>query len=424
MNCEIKRDFYLQKFIDSKNNKLIKIVTGIRRCGKSYLLFELFKKHLLSEGVRKDHIITIQLETRQNRKYRNPDVCDNYVRSLIKDKKTYYVFIDEIQLMEDFESVLNGFLLINNLDVYVTGSNSKFLSSDIITEFRGRGDEIRVYPLSFAELCSIHKKYSDDLFNEYFNYGGLPLVALQDSIQKKKEYLTYQTNNIYINDIIERNNIQNKEVLATLIEVISSGIGSLSNPTNITNTFNTELKISVTDKTISSYLNYLEDAFLIQKAKRYDVKGRKYIGTPLKYYFIDMGIRNSLLNFRQVEKDHIMENIIYNELKVRGYSVDIGIVEERLKKSEKETGKGKSIRKYFEIDFICNKESERYYIQSAYGIPDSKKLEQESKSLLAVKDAFKKIIIVKENTDLWRNKNGVLIMSLKEFLLNPKSLYF
>ena len=342
MNCEIKRDFYLQKFIDSKNNKLIKIVTGIRRCGKSYLLFELFRKHLLSEGVRKDHIITIQLETRQNRKYRNPDVCDNYVRSLIKDKKTYYVFIDEIQLMEDFESVLNGFLLINNLDVYVTGSNSKFLSSDIITEFRGRGDEIRVYPLSFAELCSIHKKYSDDLFNEYFNYGGLPLVALQDSIQKKKEYLTYQTNNIYINDIIERNNIQNKEVLATLIEVISSGIGSLSNPTNITNTFNTELKISVTDKTISSYLNYLEDAFLIQKAKRYDVKGRKYIGTPLKYYFIDMGIRNSLLNFRQVEKDHIMENIIYNELKVRGYSVDIGIVEERLKKVKKKQEKEKA----------------------------------------------------------------------------------
>ncbi len=416
---EIKRDFYLQKLINSKNNKLIKIVTGIRRCGKSYLLFKLFKEYLLSAGVSEDHIITIQLETRQNKEYRNPDICDDYVRSLIKDKKMYYVLIDEIQLMEDFESVLNGFLLIDNLDVYVTGSNSKFLSTDIVTEFRGRGDEIRVYPLSFTELCSIHKNYSDDLFNEYFNYGGLPLVVLQDNVQKKKEYLTYQTNNIYINDVIERNNIQNKEILATLVEVISSGIGSLSNPTKIANTFNTELKVSVTDKTISSYLHYLEDAFLIQKAKRYDVKGRKYIGTPFKYYFTDIGIRNSLLNFRQVEKDHIMENIIYNELKVRGYSVDVGIIEERVKENETE----KRTRKYFEIDFICNKESERYYIQSAYNIPDSEKLKQESKSLLTVKDAFKKIIIVKDNTDLWRNKDGVLIMGLKEFLLNPKSLY-
>ena len=419
VKMEIKRDFYLQKLINSKNNKLIKIVTGIRRCGKSYLLFKLFKEYLLSAGVSEDHIITIQLETRQNKEYRNPDICDDYVRSLIKDKKMYYVLIDEIQLMEDFESVLNGFLLIDNLDVYVTGSNSKFLSTDIVTEFRGRGDEIRVYPLSFTELCSIHKNYSDDLFNEYFNYGGLPLVVLQDNVQKKKEYLTYQTNNIYINDVIERNNIQNKEILATLVEVISSGIGSLSNPTKIANTFNTELKVSVTDKTISSYLHYLEDAFLIQKAKRYDVKGRKYIGTPFKYYFTDIGIRNSLLNFRQVEKDHIMENIIYNELKVRGYSVDVGIIEERVKENETE----KRTRKYFEIDFICNKESERYYIQSAYNIPDSEKLKQESKSLLTVKDAFKKIIIVKDNTDLWRNKDGVLIMGLKEFLLNPKSLY-
>ena len=416
---EIKRDFYLQKLINSKNNKLIKIVTGIRRCGKSYLLFKLFKEYLLSAGVSEDHIITIQLETRQNKEYRNPDICDDYVRSLIKDKKMYYVLIDEIQLMEDFESVLNGFLLIDNLDVYVTGSNSKFLSTDIVTEFRGRGDEIRVYPLSFTELCSIHKNYSDDLFNEYFNYGGLPLVVLQDNVQKKKEYLTYQTNNIYINDVIERNNIQNKEILATLVEVISSGIGSLSNPTKIANTFNTELKVSVTDKTISSYLHYLEDAFLNKKEKRYDVKGRKYIGTPFKYYFTDIGIRNSLLNFRQVEKDHIMENIIYNELKVRGYSVDVGIIEERVKENETE----KRTRKYFEIDFICNKESERYYIQSAYNIPDSEKLKQESKSLLTVKDAFKKIIIVKDNTDLWRNKDGVLIMGLKEFLLNPKSLY-
>lgn len=382
---EIKRNYYLNKLISKQNNKLIKIVTGIRRCGKSYLLDPIFRNYLLDNKVDENHIIKLEFDSIENEEYTNPKKLYEYVMQKVVDKDTYYVILDEIQKVSDFESVLNSFLRKSNLDVYVTGSNSKFLSSDIITEFRGRGDEIRVYPLSFSEFMSVYSGNEISGLNEYINYGGLPLITTFKSAEEKIDYLNFQKDNVYINDVIERNDIRNDEELKTLIEIISSSIGSLTNPTKLYNTFISKGNKNITNKTIASYLKYLEESFLIEKSKRFDVKGKKYIETPSKYYFVDIGIRNSLINFRQIEKTHIMENIIYTELRRRGFNVDVGIVEKR-----KIDEKGKKDYRQLEIDFVANKGSDKYYIQSAYSIEDNNKKEQELQSLLNISDNFKK----------------------------------
>lgn len=414
---EIERSYYLNKLISKKENKLIKIVTGIRRCGKSYLLDPIFKNYLLNNGVKNDHIIKLELDSIENEEYTNPKKLYEYVMSKIKDKQVYYIILDEIQKVENFESVLNSFLRKDNLDVYITGSNSKFLSSDIITEFRGRGDEIKVYPLSFSEFMSVYEGNEINGLDEYINYGGLPLIATFNTAEEKIEYLNFQKNNVYINDVIERNNIRNDEELKTLIEIISSSIGSLTNPTKLYNTFISKGNKNITNKTIALYLKYIEEAFLIEKSKRYDVKGKKYIETPSKYYFVDVGIRNSLINFRQIEKNHIMENIIYTELRRQGFNVDIGVVEKRTNLYN-----GKKDFKQYEIDFVVNKGSDKYYIQSAYSIEDDGKKEQELQSLLNVGDNFKKIVIVYDHFIKWQDDDGVIYMSIYDFLLNENSL--
>ena len=414
---EIKRNYYLNKLISKKNNKLIKIVTGIRRCGKSYLLDPIFKNYLLDNGVDENHIIKLELDSIENEEYTNPKKLYEYVMEKVVDKDTYYIILDEIQKVSNFESVLNSFLRKSNLDVYVTGSNSKFLSSDIITEFRGRGDEIKVYPLSFSEFMSVYSEGEINGLNEYINYGGLPLITTFKSAEEKIEYLNFQKDNVYINDIIERNDIRNDEELKTLIEIISSSIGSLTNPTKLYNTFISKGNKNITNKTIALYLKYLEEAFLIEKSKRFDVKGKKYIETPSKYYFVDIGIRNSLINFRQIEKNHIMENIIYTELRRRGFNVDVGIVEKR-----KPDENGKKCYKQLEIDFVANKGSDKYYIQSAYSIEDDNKREQELQSLLNVDDSFKKMVIVYDNFIKWQDDNGIIYISIYDFLLNENSL--
>lgn len=412
---EIKRDYYLQKLIKSQNNRLVKIITGIRRCGKSYLLNTIFANYLRSQGIDDSHIIKIDFDSPRNEKYHDALTLFDYLESLIKDDKIYYFLLDEIQAVNKFESVLNGLLRKENVDIYVTGSNSKFLSSDIVTEFRGRGDEIRIYPLSFAEMSSIYNDMNE-AWEDYYTYGGLPDVVLEKDAEKKMNYLKYQSDNVYINDVIERNHIQHKDILATLVKIISSGIGSLTNPKKLSDTF-TSKSMPVTDKTISSYLSYLEDAFLIQKSKRYDIKGKKYINTPLKYYFTDIGIRNSLLNFNQQELTHLTENVIYNELLVRGFSVDVGIVEYNYVDEN-----GKNVKKQLEVDFIAAKGNNKYYIQSAFSIPDKEKMNQETNSLNKIDDNFKKIIIVKDSIKMWRNENGILIMDVNDFLLNKNSL--
>lgn len=414
---EIKRNYYLNKLISKKNNKLIKIVTGIRRCGKSYLLDPIFKNYLLDNGIDENHIIKLELDSIENEEYTNPKKLYEYVINKVIDKDTYYVILDEIQKVSDFESVLNSFLRKPNLDVYVTGSNSKFLSSDIITEFRGRGDEIKVYPLSFFEFMSVYSGNEISGLNEYINYGGLPLITTFKSAEEKIEYLNYQKDNVYINDVIERNEIRNDEELRTLIEIISSSIGSLTNPTKLYNTFVSKGNKNITNKTIALYLKYLEESFLIEKSKRFDVKGKKYIETPSKYYFVDIGIRNSLINFRQIEKTHIMENIIYIELRRRGFNVDVGIVEKR-----KNDENGKKDYKQLEIDFVANKASDKYYIQSAYSIEDNNKREQELQSLLNVDDNFKKMVIVYDSFIKWQDDNGIIYISIYDFLLNENSL--
>lgn len=414
---EIKRNYYLNKLISKKNNKLIKIVTGIRRCGKSYLLDPIFKNYLLDNGIDENHIIKLELDSIENEEYTNPKKLYEYVINKVVDKDTYYVILDEIQKVSDFESVLNSFLRKPNLDVYVTGSNSKFLSSDIITEFRGRGDEIKVYPLSFSEFMSVYSGNEISGLNEYINYGGLPLITTFKSAEEKIEYLNYQKDNVYINDVIERNEIRNDEELRTLIEIISSSIGSLTNPTKLYNTFVSKGNKNITNKTIALYLKYLEESFLIEKSKRFDVKGKKYIETPSKYYFVDIGIRNSLINFRQIEKTHIMENIIYTELRRRGFNVDVGIVEKR-----KNDENGKKDYKQLEIDFVANKASDKYYIQSAYSIEDNNKREQELQSLLNVDDNFKKMVIVYDSFIKWQDDNGIIYISIYDFLLNENSL--
>ena len=411
---EIKRDFYLKELIDRMDNGLIKVITGIRRCGKSYLLNTIFENYLLEQGIDKEHIIKLSLDERKNKKYLDPDELDNYIRSLIIDDKKYYILLDEIQEVKEFESVLIGFMHINNVDIYVTGSNSKFLSSDIVTEFRGRGDEIRIYPLSFSEFFSVYDGTEEKALNEYYTYGGLPLTLLSKTDNAKINYLRTQKENVYINDIIDRNNIQNKEEFEMLVQIIASDIGSLTNPLKLSNKFKERDRNStMTDKTIYNYLGYLQDAFIIEKARRFDVRGKKFIETPQKYYFTDMGIRNSFLDFRQSEEiSHVMENVIYLELRKRGYNVDVGSVEVREGNSKKQ----------LEIDFVANKGNNKIYIQSALEMKTSEKVEQEQRSLLNVNDFFKKIIIVGDNIKRSRYDNGIIIMSIYDFLLDSNSL--
>ncbi len=413
---EIKRDIYLNKLIERKENDMIKVITGIRRCGKSYLLFKLYYDYLLSVGVDKSRIIKIELDSEEYEELTDAKKLGAYVREQIKDSGMYYVFLDEVQFVEGFERVLNGLNRISNLDIYVTGSNSKFLSTDILTEFRGRGDEVRVYPLSFSEFVSAFEGDKEEAWNEYFTYGGLPLILSRRTDEQKSKYLNDLFEKVYFADIIERNNLQKDNVLEALVNILASSVGSLTNPTNIANTFESNGIKGVSDKTISLYINYLLEAFLINKAERYDIKGKKYISTPSKYYFSDVGLRNARLNFRQQEENHIMENIIYNELLVRGFNVDVGIVEHNVSEN------GKNIRKQLEVDFVCNQGSKRYYIQSAFAIPDEKKMNQEKNSLIRIGDSFKKIIVVKDNIKLWRTEEGFLVIGIQEFLLNQNSL--
>ena len=408
----IKREQYLNELISARENKLIKVITGIRRCGKSYLLDPIFKNYLIESGIKEDHIIKLDLDLIENKKYRDPLELYNYIMNKIKVKKMYYVLLDEIQLVKDFEEVLNSFLKKPNLDVYVTGSNSKFLSKDIVTEFRGRSTEINVYPLSFKEFIELKNIGEDLAWKEYTLYGGLPPVVLQTNEKQKSEYLLNLFETTYLKDIIERNEIKRKDVLDATVNILASSIGSLTNPMNIYKTY-----LGIGDKeislnTISSYIDHMENAYLIKKVERYDVKGRKYISTPYKYYFTDIGLRNARLNFRQQEENHIMENIIFNELLIRGYNVDVGVVESR----------NSSGRTYYEIDFICNMGSNKYYIQSALNIDTPEKNYQESRPLNCVNDNFKKIIVVKDDINAWHNEDGILIIGIKEFLLNKDSL--
>ena len=413
---EIKRDLYLNKLISRKENNMIKVITGIRRCGKSYLLFTLYYKYLLSIGVDESRIIKIELDSEEYEDLHDSKKLGAYVRERIKDTDTYYIFLDEVQYVKGFEKVLNGLNKLPNLDIYVTGSNSKFLSTDILTEFRGRGDEVRVFPLSFSEYINGFDGTIEQAWNEYFTYGGLPLILSKKDDEQKSKYLNDLFQKVYFADIIERNNLEKDNILDSLVNILASSVGFLTNPTKIAHTFESSGIKGASDKTISSYSNYLIEAFLINKAERYDVKGKKYISTPSKYYFSDVGLRNVRLNFRQQEENHIMENIIYNELLIRGFNVDVGVVEHNIIEN------GKKIKKQLEVDFICNQGNRRYYIQSAFAIPDEQKMNQEKNSLVRINDSFKKIIVVKDNIKLWRNEDGILIIGIQEFLLNPNSL--
>lgn len=408
----IERNDYLNKIIARRENGLIKVLTGIGRCGKSYMLNIIFYNYLIESGVKDDHIIKLALDREENRKYHNSELLNEYIFSKIKDTDMYYVLIDEIQLTEGFEFVLNGLLYEKNIDVYVTGSNSRFLSSDIITEFRGRSDEVRIYPLSFAEFVNAYDGDRYEAWNEYVTYGGMPLILKQRTDEQKSKYLTSLYDLTYKKDIVDRNNIDKPDVLDTLINILASSVGSLTNPQKIYNTFVSNGITDISKNTIISYIDYLLDAFLIEKAERYDVKGKRYIQTPQKYYFADIGLRNAKLNFRQQEENHLMENIIYNELLIRGYNVDVGVVETR---------EGNN-RKQLEVDFVCNQGNKRYYIQSALNLDTPEKTLQETKSLNNIRDSFKKIIVVKDNIKLWRNDDGILIIGIQEFLLNKNSL--
>lgn len=408
----IKRDLYLSKLIRREKNGLIKIVTGIRRCGKSFLLFNLFHSYLKEKGIEDSHIIEIALDDRSNKELRDPDRMLEFVKSKITDEKTYYIILDEVQMLTEFEDVLNSFLHISNADVYVTGSNSKFLSSDLVTEFRGRGDEVRIYPLSFREYVSAYNGTTDEAWDDYFMYGGLPLILTRENDEDKAEYLTNLFKKVYISDILERHKIKNEEEFDELTDILASSVGSLTNPMKLANTFKSVKKKNISDKTLKTYIDWLEDAFLISRVKRYDVKGRKYINSPLKIYFEDTGLRNARLNFRQNEENHIMENIIYNELRIRGFNVDVGIVEVS----------NKAKKKQLEIDFIATKGSEKFYVQSAFAMPTEDKEQQEIRPLKAVKDSFKKIVIVRDNIKIRRDENGITTMGIKNFLLDENSL--
>ena len=411
---KFEREQYIEKLIGSKHNQLIKIVTGLRRVGKSFLLFNLYKQHLLNNGVNENHIIEFQLDSFAHRKYRKAETLYEYVENIVKqDSQMYYVMIDEVQMLEDFVDVLNGFLHIANLDVYVTGSNAKFLSSDIVTEFRGRGVQIHLQPLSFKEIKEQSTEDISVLWRDYIYYGGLPMVVLENNKSRKVEILQELLKETYLSDIINRNMVKNDAELEELFSLLASNIGALTNPNKLANTFASEKKVKISHSTIKTYIDYFIDSFLIDRAIRYDIKGKKYIDTPYKYYFADMGLRNALLNFRQVEPTHIMENIIYNHLIGKGYKLDVGSITHYHKNSE-----GKTTRSTFEIDFVCNKGSERVYIQSAYSLPDEEKKKQEQRSLTLTDDSFTKIILTIDNIPTYTQNNGIIMMNVFEYLLD------
>lgn len=414
---EIKRGVYLDKLIRKKKNGLIKVVTGVRRCGKSYLLFRLFHDHLLGSGVPEDHIIEIALDDRSNKALRDPDAMLMFIKENVRDNGDYYIVLDEVQYLDEFEDVLNSLLHISNADVYVTGSNSKFLSSDVITQFRGRGDEIHVYPLSFSEYLPAYQGTEDEAWDDYLVYGGLPLVLTMNDPEDKAEYLNALFQKVYISDIIERHNVRNRAELDELVDILASAVGSYTNHNKLARTFKSVKGKTISDKTIKNYVDYLIDSFLISKAVMYDIKGKKYIGSPSKYYFEDVGLRNARLGFRQIEQTHLMENIIYNELRVRGYHVDIGVVEHYGTNDD-----GKRSKKQLEIDFVATKGSEKYYIQSAFALPTADKENQERRGLLTIPDSFRKIIVTGDNIKVRRDDNGIIMIGLKNFLLDKNSL--
>lgn len=414
---QIQRNFYLQQLIDGKQNGLIKIITGIRRCGKSYLLFTLFHQYLKSIGVEEEHVIRVALDDIESAELREPLSLYRFIKSKMVDDKLYYILLDEVQLVPRFEEVLNSLLRIDNADVYVTGSNSKFLSSDIITEFRGRGDEIHLYPLSLSEYCEGTGQRPVDAWKDYYTYGGLPHVLSLETEKKKLDYLSNLFESVYLIDILERHKIKNKSEFEELVRIVASSIGAPTNTTKLSNTFKSIKKVNISYNTIDKYLGYMQDAFILEKATRYDIKGKKYIGSLSKFYFTDMGIRNAILGLRQQEESHIMENIIYNELRRRGCKVDVGMMEQRFVDNN-----GKWQRKQLEVDFVVNEGSQRYYIQSALAMSDEEKRKQEMASLLRISDSFKKIIIVKDDIQPWTDENGILTIGLVDFLMGNKSM--
>ena len=413
----IERPIYLHKLKDRMHDGMIKVITGLRRSGKSYLLFELFRRYLLDSGIRPDHIIGLELDMRRNEKYRDPDVLLSYLSEKMKDDGMYYILLDEVQMLKDFVSVLNELLHYRNADVYVTGSNSKFLSTDIVTEFRGRGNEVRIHPLSFSEYCSVFQGSRDEAWQEYFTYGGLPQTLSMNSDEQKVDYLRNLFETTYIKDIKERNKIRHKTEMGVLLDILASATGSLTNPLKLSNTFHSKRGVPFPESTIARYCKYLENAFLINKSVRYDIKGKGYIDTPFKYYYEDVGLRNARLNFRQQDENHIMENIVYNELRYRGFSVDVGVVEIREKQPN-----GKMERKQLEIDFVANSGSRRYYVQSAFSMSSPDKEAQEKRPFLRLCDSFKKIVLVRDNIKVRRDENGIVTMGLLDFLLMPNSL--
>lgn len=417
MDKEIARDYYLEQLIKRKDNGLIKIVTGIRRCGKSYLLRTIFKNHLIESGVDEDHIIEMAFDLFDNIEYRDPKVFYPWAKGRLKDEDKYYFLLDEIQLLDEFVSVLNGLADKKNCDVFVTGSNARFLSKDIATEFGGRGDEIRMYPLCFSEFMTVFEGNRYDGFNEYITYGGIPLVVLAETEDQKIAFLDNLFKETYINDIVRRNKIRNVGEMEALLDILSSSIGALTNPNKLQKTFKSVNKSKITATTITKYIEYLEDAFLIEEAVRYDIKGKSYIGTPLKYYYMDMGLRNSRINYRQMEVTHSMENVIYNELRKRGFSVDVGNL------TIVENGKeGKPVKKHLEVDFICKKGSKKYYIQSAYILGTTEKVKQEIRPFLKINDSFKKILITSDTPKPFYNEEGILMMNVYDFLMAEDSL--
>lgn len=413
----IERPIYLQRLKDRMHDGMIKVITGLRRCGKSYLLFELFRQYLLDSGISPDHIIGLELDRLSNEKYRDPNVLLSYLTEKMNSDGMYYILLDEVQMLKDFVSVLNELLHYRNADVYVTGSNSKFLSTDIATEFRGRGNQVRIHPLSFSEYCSVFQGTRDEAWQEYFTYGGLPHILSMKSDEQKIDYLKDLFETTYIKDIKERNKIRHKTEMGVLLDILSSATGSLTNPLKLSNTFHSKRGVPFPESTVARYCKYLENAFLINKSVRYDIKGKDYIDTPFKYYFEDVGLRNARLNFRQQDENHIMENIIYNELRYRGFSVDVGVVEIREKLSN-----GKVERKQLEVDFVANSGSKRYYIQSAFSMNAPDKEAQEKRPFLRFNDSFKKIILVRDNIKVRRDDNGIVTMGVLDFLLMPNSL--
>lgn len=412
----IQRELYLQRLIARRHNGMVKVITGIRRSGKSFLLFEIFKQYLLDQGIASDHILGLQLDRFENRRYRDPEELMTYLNERIIDDRMYYILLDEVQMLDHFSEVLNSFLYRKNIDLYVTGSNSKFLSTDVLTEFRGRGDEVHIFPLSFSEFMQVCNEDISEAWRQYATYGGLPQVVLMQEEEQKSAFLKRLFEQTYLRDIIERNGILKSQELEDVVNIVASSIGSLTNPTKISDTFKSKLKSTISPNTVRTYINHLKEAFLISEAQRFDVKGRKYIGSPTKLYFEDVGLRNARLNFRQMEETHLMENIIYNELRLRGFSVDVGSVNKR------QVVDGRSLSYQLEVDFVANLGSRRYYVQSALSLPDQQKRDQEKASLLAIKDAFRKIIIVKNGLEQGYDEDGIFYINLKKFLLNPEGL--